>query len=119
MLIYRDASQFMKRGEVWWARVDERCPVVFLASLDTETARAILVVPSASRKIDQFIEIEVGEGEGLGIDGVVRIAFPKPDFIPCTWITTLSITAFLERAGRLSPENLHRLDAALQRAGLE
>jgi len=109
----------MKRGEVWWAQVDERCPLVFLSPLSAEMARAILVVPPARRAIDQLIEIDIGAHEGLPFEGVVRIAFPEPNFIPCTWVTTLSIHAFLERAGTLSAEKLRRLDAALHRVGLE
>src|SRR5262245_48584400 len=109
----------MNRGEVWWADVDERCPVVFLTPLGGGTARAILVVPPAEQKLDRFVEIAIGGDEGLPFEGVVRIAFPQPGFIPCHWLTTISVAAFRERAGTLSAAKLRTLDEALRRAGLE
>ncbi|MGW1553951.1 type II toxin-antitoxin system PemK/MazF family toxin, partial [Streptomyces sp. NPDC002346] len=31
------------------------------------------------------IEVTVGAGEGLPFEGVLRLAFPRPGFTPCTW----------------------------------
>lgn len=109
----------MQRGEVWWAQVDERCPVVVLSSPRAEVVRGILVVAPAPQTIDRFIEIPIGALEGLPVDGVVRIAFPEPGFIPCNWLVTVSPQRLLERTGALSPEKLRSLDDALRRAELE
>ncbi len=55
----------MKRGEIWWAQVDEPCPVVYLSALAADMVRAILIVAPAQRKIDWLLEIDVGALEGL------------------------------------------------------
>src|SRR5262249_29948081 len=112
-------AQVMKRGGIWWVNFDERCPAVFLSSLTADAVRAILIVAPAQSKIDQLLEIDVGPVEGLPFEGVVRIALPGPGYIPCTWLVTLSPTAFLDHIGNLSDTKLSRLDEALRRAGLE
>jgi mRNA interferase MazF len=97
----------------------ERCPVVLLSSPDGDVIRAILVVAPAERTLEQFIEIPIGVSEGLPFDGVVRIAFPEPGFLPCNWLVTLSARGLLQRIGALSQEKRRSLDDALRRAELE
>jgi len=45
---------------------------------------------------------------------VLRVAFPRPGFTPCTWLTTLSRDDLIERAGALSPAKLIEIDDALR-----
>ncbi len=110
----------MTRGEVWWVHLDERCPVVVLSQDGADRVRGILVVAPASANIDGIaIEVRIGAGEGLPIEGVVRVAFPRPGHINCNWLVTLPQHGLLERAGVLSPAKLRELDDALRRGGLE
>ena len=108
------------RGEVWWALLDEKRPVVLLSRDGAEELRAIQVVAPAGTDItDVGIEVRLGNGEGLANEGVVRVALPRTGLIPCTWLVTLTRDDLIEQAGRLSPAKLHELTDALQLAQLE
>ena len=110
----------MDRGEVWWALLDEKRPVVLLSRDGAEELRAIQVVAPAGTDItDVGIEVTLGSGEGLANEGVVRVALPRIGFIPCTWLVTLTRDDLIEQAGRLSPAKLHELADALRLAQLE
>jgi mRNA interferase MazF len=138
----------VERGEVWWAIIDERRPVVLLSGNDGEF-RAMQIVPPATAAQKQgflvlsgeeasdpdrlrqmtnavgsdirAVGIEVGFGrqEGLEQDGVVRVALPLDGLIFCTWLVTLTPECLTERVGALSPAKLHHLTTALHLAGLE
>ncbi|GAB2615165.1 hypothetical protein Aab01nite_27430 [Paractinoplanes abujensis] len=139
----------MERGEVWWAQIDEKRPVVLLSGGAGPEFAAIQIVEPATpaqklgfvlmtgeqavdvgerRRIlatagpdTRAIGIEVffGADEGLAHSGVVRLALPQDGTIFCTWDTTVDAESLLERAGRLSPAKLHELDVALALAGRE
>jgi mRNA interferase MazF len=105
----------MRRGEVWWAEFDERRPVVLLSGEDPSGFRAIQVVAPADTDISAWgIEVAVGAREGLPFDGVLRFAFPRPGFTPCTWLTTLNREDLIERAGAVSAVKLSEIDDALR-----
>ena len=107
----------MHRGEIWWAEFDERRPVVLLSEDEPAGFLAMQVVAPADADIAGLgIEVTVGIQEGLPFEGVLRLAFPRPGFTPCTWLTTLGRDDLIERAGTLSPEKLSEVDDAL-RAG--
>jgi mRNA interferase MazF len=114
------SAKRVKRGEVWWAHVDERCPVVLLARDGADSVRAIVVVAPASTRIDgHAVEVKIGAREGLPLASVVRVALPRPGRISCSWLVTLSQANLLERVGALSSAKLRQVDDALRRAGLE
>ena len=77
----------MNRGEVWWARLDERRPVVILSGDDAHGIRAMIVVPPTSHAIDGVtMEVRIGAREGLPLEGVLRVALPSSGVvIPCHW----------------------------------
>ncbi len=105
----------MQRGEVWWVEFDERRLVVLLAADDASRIRAIQVVAPAGVDLNGLgVEVQVGAREGLPFDGVLRIAFPRPGFTPCTWLTTLSRGDLIERAGVLSSTKLSEIRDALR-----
>jgi mRNA interferase MazF len=105
----------MRRGEVWWAEFDERRPVVLLSGEDPSGFRAMQVVAPADTDISGLgTEVAVGLQEGLPFDGVLRFAFPRPGFTPCTWLTTLSREDLIERAGAVSAAKLGKIDDALR-----
>ncbi len=60
------------------------------------------------------VEVVVGVQEGLPFDGVLRFAFPRPRFTPCTWLTSLSREDLIERAGAVSAAKLDEIDDALR-----
>jgi mRNA interferase MazF len=139
----------VERGEVWWAFIGERCPVVLLSGDEESEFRAMQVVAPAtaeekrgfvvlsgeqaadSRVMQQFIasvgtgiggvgvEVEVGTREGLPHDGVVRVALPRDGHIFCTWLATLTRESLVERAGALSRTKLDQLANALRLARIE
>jgi mRNA interferase MazF len=105
----------MRRGEVWWAEFDERRPVVLLSGEGPSEFRAMQVVAPADTDISGLgIEVAVGFQEGLPFDGVLRFAFARPGFTPCTWLTTLSREDLIERAGAVSAAKLSEIDDALR-----
>ena len=105
----------MQRGEVWWVEFDERRLVVLLAADDASRIRAMQVVTPAGVDISGLgIEVTVGAGEGLPFEGVLRLAFPRPGFTPCTWLTTVSRDDLIERAGVLSSAKLSEIENALR-----
>ncbi len=107
----------MQRGEVWWVEFDERRPVVLLSGDDASGIRVVQVVAPAGVDISGLgAEVGVGAREGLPFEGVLRFAFPRPGFTPCTWLTTVSREDLLERAGALSSAKLSEIEDALRLA---
>ena len=110
----------MERGEVWWALLDEKRPVVLLSQGGAAEMRAIqIVAPAATDITDLAIEVRMGDEEGLEAEGVVRVALLRTGLIPCTWLVTVTSNDLLEGAGRLSPAKLRELADALRLAHLE
>ncbi|MGW5126842.1 type II toxin-antitoxin system PemK/MazF family toxin [Streptomyces sp. NPDC004069] len=108
----------MHRGEVWWASFDERRPVVLLSGDEASGFQAMQVVAPAGVDIGGLgVEVTVGAIEGLPFDGVLRIAFPRPGFTPCTWLTTVSRDDLIERAGVLPSATLCEVEDALRTGG--
>uniref|UniRef100_A0AAU2K0P5 Type II toxin-antitoxin system PemK/MazF family toxin n=1 Tax=Streptomyces sp. NBC_00049 TaxID=2903617 RepID=A0AAU2K0P5_9ACTN len=105
----------MQHGEVWWVEFDERRPVVLLPGDEASGLRAMQVVAPAGVDIsDLGVEVAVGAAEGLPFEGVLRFAFPRPGFTPCTWLTTVSRDDLVERAGVLSSVKLSEIEDALR-----
>ncbi len=105
----------MRRGEVWWVEFDERRPVVLLSGEEPSGFQAMQVVAPADTDISGLgVEVAVGAEEGLPFDGVLRFAFPRPGFTPCTWVTTLSREDLIERAGTLPDGKLSEIDDAVR-----
>jgi len=90
-----------------------------LSTIEDDDARAIIVVPPAENPNEGvLVEVRLGAAEGLAAEGVVRVALPRPGFIPCQWLVTLSSEQLIERVGALSPEKLSEVDDLLRRGGL-
>ena len=139
----------MKRGEVWWVRLEEEQPVVLLSGGEEAELRAMRIVPPATadekrgfvvlsgeeacdiRERNRIVaaasgafsgvgvEVQIGAPEGLPSAGVVRVALPRDDRIFCTWLLALTPDCLLRRMGALSSEKLHQLDKALRLAAIE
>ena len=137
----------MRRGELWWAALDDKRPVVLLSdgpgqhlrvarivAPATEAERQGFVLMSGEQAIDADergrivdsagpdvraigIEVFFGTREGLAQTGVVRVALPLNTKIFCTWILSLSDDYLIERIGVLSPLKQHELDIALALSG--
>jgi len=107
-------STILERGQVWWAFV-ERSPLVILSVDETADIQAMHVVSPASTNIQGYaVEVPVGILEGLPHEGVLRVASPRPGFINCHWLITLTRADLVEYAGALSPEKLSQLEDALR-----
>ncbi|MBQ0850611.1 hypothetical protein J8N05_20815 [Streptomyces sp. BH-SS-21] len=107
----------VRRGEVWWVQFDERRLVVLLSEENTSAIQVMQVVDPAGVDISGLgIEVSIGTGEGLPFEGVLRLAFPRPGFTPCTWLTTVSRDDLIQREAVLSSVKLSEIDDALQLA---
>ncbi|MFG2956463.1 type II toxin-antitoxin system PemK/MazF family toxin [Streptomyces sp. NPDC048291] len=107
----------MQRGEVWWVQFDERRLVVLLSGEDTSGIRVMQVVAPAGVDLSGLgVEVTVGAAEGLPFEGVLRLAFPRPGFTPCTWLTTVSRDDLIKRETVLSSTKLSEIDEALRLA---
>ena len=109
----------MRRGEVWWVEFDERRPVVLLSEDEPsgfagDAGRRSSRVPTSPAWGSRW---QSASWTGLPFEGVLRFAFPRPGFTPCTWLTTVSRDDLIERAGALSPAKLSEIDDALRAAG--
>jgi mRNA interferase MazF len=97
----------VKRGEIGWARVDKRRPVVPLSRQEAYEVRTLVVVALATTTVRGYaVEVRVGRREGLPRDRVVN----------CDWIVTLPKMDLVERVGALSAAKLRQ--AAGRRAPL-
>lgn len=101
----------MKRGEVWWAKIDKRRPVVLLSRDEAYEMRAMVIVAPATTTVRGFsLEIKVGRREGLLRESVIN----------CDWLVTVPKADLIERAGSLSAVKLRQLgDALLFALGLD
>lgn len=106
----------MRRGEVWWAEFNGRQAVVLLSGEEASGFSAMQVVPPADIDLGGMaVEVAVGAPEGLPLEGVLRVALPRPGLIPCTWLVTLNREDLIERAGVLPPTKLSEIEDALHR----
>jgi mRNA interferase MazF len=95
----------VKRGEIWWARLDKRRPVVLLSRNEAYDVRALVIVAPTSTTIRGFAaEVKVGPREGMR----------RPCVINCDWLVTVAKADLLERAGALSGAKSLQLDEALR-----
>lgn len=95
----------MKRGEVWWANVDKRRPVVLLSRNEAYDVRALVIVAPATTVVRGFsLEIKLGRAEGL----------PRNCVLNCDWLVTIPKAELVERVGTLSTAKLRKLDEALR-----
>jgi mRNA interferase MazF len=101
----------MKRGELWWAHLDKRRPVVLVSRAEAYDVRAMVIAAPVSSTIRGYaVEVKVGRREGL----------PKTSVVNCDWLVTLPKYLLKSRIGTLSGDKLERLDDALRFAlGLE
>lgn len=95
----------MNRGEVWWAQVDKRRPVVLLSRQEAYAVRAMVIVAPVSTTIRGFsVEVRVGRTEGL----------PRTAVVNCDWLVTLPKADLIERVGILSSAKMAQLEDALR-----
>ena len=95
----------MKRGEIWWANVDKRRPVVLLSRDEAYPVRALVIVAPVSTTIRGFsVEVRLGRRDGL----------PRPAVVSGDWLATLPKTDLVSRIGMLSRTKLAQLDDALR-----
>lgn len=95
----------MKRGEVWWAKVDKRRPVVLLSRNEAYDVRALVIVAPVTTVVRGFsLEIKLGRAEGL----------PRECVLNCDGLVTIAKTDLVERVGALSATKIRKLDEALR-----
>ena len=94
----------MKRGEIWWAKLDKRRPVVLLSRDEAYDVRAMVIAAPLTTHVRGYaVEVVVGVREGL----------PKSCVINGDWLVTIRKADLLEKAGQLSEVKLRELDNVL------
>ncbi|MBV8195949.1 MAG: type II toxin-antitoxin system PemK/MazF family toxin [Candidatus Dormibacteraeota bacterium] len=64
----------LARGQVWWARVDKRRPVLLLSPARTlQNRRRVLVAPLSTRLRFNDATVELGPAEGVPRRSVVNL----------------------------------------------
>ena len=105
----------MRRGEVWWVEFDELRPVVLLGGDEVSGFQAIQVVRPSGVDISGLgVEVPIGAIDGLGYDGVLRLCFPNPEFLFCTWLTSVTVESLVERAAVLPAGRLDEIEEAVR-----
>jgi mRNA interferase MazF len=101
----------VRRGEVWWAQIDKKRPVVLLSRDEAYDVRAMVIVAPATTTVRGYaVELKVGRREGL----------PRECVVNCDWLVTVPKVDLVARAGSLSAAKVQKLDDALRFAlGLE
>jgi mRNA interferase MazF len=95
----------MKRGELWWAKLDKRRPVVLLSRNEAYDLRAAVIVAPLSTTMRAFAtELRLGPSDGL----------PKICVVNCDWLVTVRKDHLAEKIGTLSKSKLGMLDDALR-----
>lgn len=95
----------MNRGEIWWARLDKRRPVVLVSRDEAYDVRALVIAASVSTTVRGYsVEVRVSRREGL----------PRPSVINCDWLVTVHRDDLERRIGALSADKLRQLDDALR-----
>ena len=94
----------MSRGDIWWANVDKRRPVVLVSRQEAYAVRALVIAAPVSTTVRGFaVEVKVGKREGL----------PKSGVINCDWLVTIPKSALTRRIGSLSVTKRSQLNQAL------
>lgn len=92
-------------GEIWWADIDKRRPVVIASRDDAHGARTRTTVAVITRRRREIAtEVPVDEREGLSVPSVVN----------CDELVTIPKADLERRIGRLSSENLLAFHRALR-----
>ncbi|QQR89790.1 MAG: type II toxin-antitoxin system PemK/MazF family toxin [Myxococcales bacterium] len=101
----------MKRGELWWARLDKRRPVLLLSRDEAYDVRAMVTVAPLSTTIRGFsVEVRVGRKEKL----------PKVCVVNLDNVATIAMASLEERISVLSTSKMAQVDDSLRFAlGLE
>ncbi|MBC7792353.1 MAG: type II toxin-antitoxin system PemK/MazF family toxin [Clostridia bacterium] len=95
----------MKRGEVWWAFVDKRRPVVLVSRDEAYEVRSSVVVAPVTTTIRGFsVEVKLGRREGLPRDGVIH----------GDWLVTVPLADLESKIGTLSKTKLTQLEETLR-----
>jgi mRNA interferase MazF len=105
----------MRRGEVWWVEFDEPRPVVLLSGDERSGFETMQIVSRSATDITGLgMEVPVGPIEGVPYEGVIRLGFGHPDFMFCTWLTTVPAASLLSQAGTLPSAKIDEIDKALR-----
>jgi len=92
-------------GEIWWAMLDKRRPVVVASRDDRQGAReqaTVALVTTTVRGIPSEVAVDRGDG------------FPRASVINCDDLATVHKAVLQERIGRLSQRQLEELHQALR-----
>ena len=93
-----------EHGEIWWADVDKRRPVVVVSRDDARGARALATVAAVTRTARGLhSEVALDERDGL----------PRACVANCDELNTILKTRLVRRVGRLSEVKIIELHEAL------
>jgi mRNA interferase MazF len=94
-----------EHGEVWWADIDKRRPVIVVSRDDPRGARMLATVAAVTRTARGLpSEVELDERDGL----------PRSWVANCDDLNTIAKVRLVRRVGRLSAVKLLELHEALR-----
>lgn len=94
-----------EHGEVWWADVDKRRPVVVVSRDDARGVRLLATVAAVTRTVRGLqSEVELDERDGL----------PGACVANCDDLNTIAKSRLVRRVGRLSELKMIELHEALR-----
>jgi len=104
----------MRRGEVWWAELDQpagRRPVLLISRNEAYIVRSIVIVAPVTTRIRNIpTEVPLGTADGMSRDCVVNL----------DTITTIPKDCLSSRITSLSPQRIKEVEAAIHFAmGME
>ncbi len=104
----------MKRGEVWWAELDQpagRRPVLLISRNEAYIVRSIVIVAPVTTRIRNIpTEVPLGTADGMSRDCVANL----------DTITTIPKDCLSSRITSLSPQRIKEVEAAIHFAmGME
>jgi mRNA interferase MazF len=62
-------------------------------------------------------EVAIGAPEGLPFQGVLRVAFPRPGVVPCTWLFPVTREDLVERVSTLPAAKLAEIENLVRLGG--
>lgn len=93
-----------RRGEVWWARIDKRRPVLLLSRSEAYSIRRRVIAAEVTTRLRHNpATVELGPGDGL----------PARCIVNCDNLVTVNQDDLIERVTMLSPSRLADIEAAV------
>jgi mRNA interferase MazF len=102
-----------------WSRLSTvRTRAVQTRSWSAEPFRTVVSTASGTGpNLSVAAEVAIGAPEGLPFQGVLRVAFPRPGVVPCTWLFPVTREDLVERVSTLPAAKLAEIENLVRLGG--